>query len=146
MDYKETNKKDDAPNPSYLDEKNCDLGLYQLASSIMPNDPNKESKEKLVKASLEIEPVAFELRSSGPSRDDIAKITWQDLRKAPLGTTWDVVAYGSLYNESRHATLVFRNEECAALLLSHSYQEDGMEQNNYELRVFVFARPNTSNK
>lgn len=95
-----------------------------------------EPKEAIV----EVEPASITLRANGDQLKE-KKVTWEELREASIGTRWEVIASGYAHTEQHSALLVFRDDTCATVLITHKRkQHNNPEQLRHELRVFVFAK------
>jgi len=64
---------------------------------------------------------------------DETYISWHDLRNAAIGTKWVSEGCGELYYERQSATLVYRDEELAALVLSREYEERGRQRESEDV-------------
>ncbi len=103
---------------------------------------NKKVDVDIVKEVIPI-PAAYELLAVGVGTMDKTKIEWDDLRSAPTGKQWVAAAGGSLYaggnlyHDSHTATLVYRDDCRAVLMIEHEYR-DGTGRTEHQRKLVAF--------
>jgi len=84
-----------------------------------------------VQSEVVFEPVAYTLSAcracGGP---DQRVVTWRELREARIGEQWNACGGGSLFSHEVRATLVFRDDKQACLLVEDFYSEVGDSRRN----------------
>ena len=58
-------------------------------------------------------------------RPDETVVTWQELRRDRIGAVWSASGGGSLFSHSVQATLVYRDDKQAVLLIADHYWDEG---------------------
>jgi hypothetical protein len=127
--------------------------LYERDANVVRTQIDKTQAElnaKAAKAHAEVvetiqrEPsAAYVLTCTNAScADSVVKITWGELKAAPIGTVWSCEGGGELYSEIRSAKLVFRDETLAVLEAREDYQDDYRTTSSDRLIGFRFAFAN----
>lgn len=65
-------------------------------------------------------------------------ITWWMLRESEIGCKWRASGGGSLFADSQEATLVYRDDECAVLMVHSEYEDRDRSDVDTSLRGFRF--------
>ena len=77
-------------------------------------------------------------RATGRDADE--EIMFSDLRDAEIGSEWQASGGGSLFSEYQRATLIFRNERIAGVVVERYHAANGEETCTQILQAFSLER------
>ena len=70
------------------------------------------------------EPAYVLSASRACGRPDETAVSWSELRREPVGAVWNAAGGGSLFSHSVQATLVYRDDKQAVLMVTDCYWDE----------------------
>ena len=91
-----------------------------------------------VEKQVVVQPPAYTLSANracgGP---DERIVTWRELHESPIGDKWHAAGGGSLFSNEVTATLVYRDDKHAVLLVSEFYSEINDSSRNTQSETLI---------